>query len=54
VVESICKALIVRSHLYLPDIPYLSLLFALFIPAGAILFLVRKLHVAYKTNISSG
>ena len=46
--------LLVGSHLYLPDAPYLSLLFALFIPAGAILFLVRKLHVAYKTNISSG
>lgn len=46
--------LLVGSHLYLPDAPYLSLLFALFIPAGAILFLVRKLHIAYKTNISSG
>jgi hypothetical protein len=46
--------LLVGSHLYLPDAPYLSLLFALFIPAGAILFLVKKLHTAYKTNISSG
>jgi hypothetical protein len=46
--------LLVGSHLYLPDTPYLSLLFALFIPAGAILFLVKKLHIAYKTNISSG
>jgi hypothetical protein len=46
--------LLVGSHLYLPDAPYLSLLFALFIPAGAILFLVRKLRIAYKTNISSG
>ena len=46
--------LLVGSHLYLPDAPYLSLLFALFIPAGAILFLVKKLHIAYKTNISSG
>lgn len=46
--------LLAGSHLYLPDAPYLSLLFALFIPAGAILFLVRKLHIAYKTNISSG
>jgi hypothetical protein len=46
--------LLVGSHLYLPDAPYLSLLFALFIPAGAILFLVKKLHNAYKTNISSG
>src|SRR5918911_5703551 len=31
--------LLVGSHLYLSDAPYLSLLFALFIPAGAILFL---------------
>jgi DNA polymerase-2 len=46
--------LLVGSHLYLPDAPYLSFLFALFIPAGAILFLVRKLRIAYKTNISSG
>jgi len=46
--------LLVGSHVYLPDAPYLSLLFALFIPAGAILFLVRKLHIAYKTNISCG
>jgi len=46
--------LLVGSHLYLPDAPYLSLLFALFIPAGAILFLVRKLRIAYKNNISSG
>lgn len=46
--------LLVGSHLYLLDAPYLSLLFALFIPAGAILFLVKKLHIAYKTNISSG
>lgn len=46
--------LLVGSHLYLPDAPYLSLLFALFIPAGAILFLVRKLHIAYKTDIPPG
>ena len=46
--------LLVGSQLYLPDAPYLSLLFALFIPAGAILFLVKKLHIGYKTNISSG
>jgi len=38
--------LLVGSQLYLSDAPYLSLLFALFIPAGAILFLVRKLHTA--------
>jgi hypothetical protein len=42
--------LLVGSHLYLPDAPYLSLLFVLFIPAGAILFLVRKLHITYRTN----
>jgi hypothetical protein len=46
--------LLVGSHLYLPDAPYLSLLFALFIPAGAILFLLRKLRIAYRTNISPG
>jgi hypothetical protein len=42
---------LVGSQLYLPDAPYLSLLLALFIPAGAILFLVRKLRIAYRTNI---
>ncbi len=42
--------LLVGSHLYIPDAPYLSLLFALFIPAGAILFLVIKLRIAYRTN----
>jgi hypothetical protein len=36
--------LTVGSHLYLEDMPYLLLLFALFIPIGAILFLVKKLH----------
>ena len=36
--------LLVGSHLYLEDAPYLLLLFALFIPAGAILFLVIKYH----------
>jgi hypothetical protein len=45
---------LVGSQLYLPDAPYLSLLFALFIPAGAILFLLRKLRIAYRTNISPG
>ena len=34
----------VASHLYLEDAPYLLLLFVLFIPIGAILFLVKKLH----------
>ena len=44
--------LLVGSHLYLPDAPYLSILLALFIPAGAILILVRKLRIAYRTNTS--
>ena len=42
--------LVLASHLYASDSPYLSLLFVLFIPAGAILFLVSKLRIAYKTN----
>jgi hypothetical protein len=42
--------LILASHLYPSDSPYLSLLYALFIPAGAILFLVIKLRIAYGTN----
>jgi hypothetical protein len=42
---------LVASQLYLPDAPYLSLLLALFIPAGAILFLVRKLRIAHRTNM---
>jgi hypothetical protein len=42
--------LILASHLYPSDNPYLSLLFALFIPAGAILFLVSKLRIAYRSN----
>jgi hypothetical protein len=37
--------LLVGSHLYPEDAPYLLLLFSLFVPAGAILFLVRKLRV---------
>jgi hypothetical protein len=37
--------LLVGSHLYPEDIPYLLILFALFIPAGAVLFLVRKLRI---------
>ena len=36
--------LLVGSHLYPDDFPYLVLVYALFIPAGAILFLVAKLH----------
>ena len=42
--------LVLASHLYPSDSPYLSLLFVLFIPAGAILILVSKLRIAYKTN----
>jgi hypothetical protein len=42
--------LILASHLYPSDSPYLSLLFALFIPAGAILFLISKLRIAYRSN----
>lgn len=37
--------LLVGSHLYLEDYPYLLILFALFIPVGAVLFLVRKLRI---------
>ena len=44
------RILVLASHLYPSDSPYLSLLFVLFIPAGAILFLVSKLRIAYKTN----
>ena len=36
--------LLVGSHLYPGDAPYLLLLFALFIPSGTVLFLVRKLR----------
>jgi len=43
--------LVVGSHLYpAPDIAYLVLLFALFIPAGVILFLVRKLRIVSSTD----
>jgi hypothetical protein len=43
--------LLVGSHLYQEDVPYLLILFALFIPAGAVLFLLRKLRIAYRNNI---
>jgi hypothetical protein len=36
--------LLVGGHLYPEDSPYLALVYALFIPAGAILFLVVKLR----------
>ena len=45
VIINIYGILLVGSHLYPGDAPYLLLLFALFIPAGAVLFLVRKLRV---------
>ena len=44
IVINIYGILAVASHLYLEDAPYLVLLFVLFIPIGAILFLVKKLH----------
>ena len=44
IVINIYGILVVSSHLYLEDTPYLLLLFVLFIPIGAILFLVKKLH----------
>ena len=44
IVINIYGILLVGSHLYPEDAPYLLLLFALFIPVGAILFLVKKLH----------
>ena len=43
VIINIYGILLVGSHLYPEDAPYLLLLFALFIPVGAVLFLVRKL-----------
>ena len=43
VIINIYGILLVGSHLGPEDTPYLLLLFALFIPIGAVLFLVRKL-----------
>jgi hypothetical protein len=37
--------LLIGSHLYPEDAPYLLLLYVLFIPIGAILFLVTKLRI---------
>jgi hypothetical protein len=45
VIINIYGILLLASHLGPEDTPYLLLLFALFIPAGAVLFLVRKLGV---------
>jgi hypothetical protein len=47
VIINIFGILLVGSHLYPADAPYLLLLFALFIPAGAVLFLLRKLNLVY-------
>jgi hypothetical protein len=44
IIINIFGILLVGSHLYSGDSPYLVLVYALFIPAGAILFLVAKLH----------
>jgi hypothetical protein len=44
IVIDVYGILAVGSHLYTEDTPYLLLLFVLFIPIGAILFLVKKLH----------
>jgi len=45
VIINIYGILLIGSHLGPEDTPYLLLLFALFIPGGAVLFLVRKLGV---------
>jgi len=45
VIINIYGILLVGSHLYPGDAPYLLLLFALFIPAAAVVFLVRKLRL---------
>jgi hypothetical protein len=45
VVINIFGILVVASHLYPEDFPYLLILYALFIPAGAVLFLVGKLRI---------
>jgi hypothetical protein len=45
VVINIYGILLIGSHLYPEDAPYLLLLYVLFIPIGAILFLVTKLRI---------
>jgi len=54
IVVIIYGILLIGSHLYAEDAPYLLLLYVLFIPAGAVLVLVRKLHIVSlkKTNKS--
>ena len=44
IIINIFGILLGGSHLYSGDSPYLVLVYALFIPAGAILLLVAKLH----------
>jgi hypothetical protein len=44
IIINIFGILLVGGHLYPEDTPYLALVYALFIPAGVILFLVVKLH----------
>jgi hypothetical protein len=51
IIINIYGILLVGSHLYPGDAPYLLLLFALFIPAGAVLLLVRKLRLASLNGI---
>jgi hypothetical protein len=45
IVINVYGILLIGSHLYPEDTPYLLLLFVLFIPMSVILFLVKKLHV---------
>lgn len=44
IVINVYGILLIGSHLYPEDTPYLLLLFVLFIPMSVILFLVKKLH----------
>lgn len=44
IVINIYGILTIGNHLYPEDTPYLILLFVLFMPIGAILFLIKKLH----------
>lgn len=44
IIINVYGILMVGSHLYPEDMPYLLLLFILFIPMGAILFLLKKLR----------
>jgi hypothetical protein len=44
IIINIYGIFILGLHLYTSDLDYLALVYALFIPAGAILFLLVKLH----------